>query len=311
MPLIRVVIADDHDMVRRGLRGLIESKLRYRVVGEASDGREALAVVGDALPDVVILDYSLPLMDGLSVARKLKETHPRIEIVMFTLFDQERVVTEAIDIGVLGFVLLVFGFLNLIVGAFGVGFSPLWVGGNLGLGALLLLIAGLRSIESLRERIASGGAKRAGRYGSSAILSTVFALAILWMLAFLATRYPTRFDWSEQRVHSLSDQTTKLLAGLDGRGQRLGHHRRHRVVVAHVDAAVAGDVADPRRPAHRDGQPHLRQAAAVAPVVGLRCIHRGLGDLPRDALAADRHLFGGVHVARPHAGGGLDGGGGA
>lgn len=105
MPLIRVVIVDDHDMVRRGLRGLIESKLRYEVVGEASDGREALSVVGDAMPDVVVLDYSLPLLDGLSVARKLKELHPRVEIVMFTLFEQERVVTEAIEIGVLGFVL--------------------------------------------------------------------------------------------------------------------------------------------------------------------------------------------------------------
>ncbi|KRA84274.1 response regulator [Altererythrobacter sp. Root672] len=105
MPLIRVVIVDDHDMVRRGLRGLIESRLRYEVVGEASDGREALTVVGDALPDIVVLDYSLPLQDGLSVARKLKELHPRVEIVMFTLFEQERVVTEAIEIGVLGFVL--------------------------------------------------------------------------------------------------------------------------------------------------------------------------------------------------------------
>lgn len=105
MPLVRVVIVDDHDMVRRGLRGLIESRLRYQVVGEASDGREAIAVVGDARPDIVILDFSLPLMDGLAVARKLKELHPRVEIVMFTLFEQDRVVTEAIEIGVLGFVL--------------------------------------------------------------------------------------------------------------------------------------------------------------------------------------------------------------
>ena len=118
-------------------------------------------------------------------------------------------------LGALGFVLLVFGFLNLIVGAFGVGSDPIWVVGNLAVGALLLIVAGVRSIESLRERIASGGARRAGRYGSSAILSTILAVAILWMLGFLATRYPVRFDWSEQRVHSLSDQTTRLLAGLD------------------------------------------------------------------------------------------------
>ena len=117
-------------------------------------------------------------------------------------------------LGALGLVALVFGFLNLVVGAFGAGIDPLWVGGNLAVGALLLAVAGVRSIESLRERLASGGSKRAGRYGSSAILSTVFAVAILWLLGFLATRYPVRFDWSEQKVHSLSDQTTKVLAGL-------------------------------------------------------------------------------------------------
>jgi ABC-type uncharacterized transport system involved in gliding motility auxiliary subunit len=119
-------------------------------------------------------------------------------------------------LGALGLVALVFGFLNLIVGAFGIGSDPLWVGGNLAVGALLLIVAGVRSIESLRERLASGGAKRAGRYGSSAILSTLFAIAILGLLGFLATRYPVKFDWSEQKVHSLSDQTTKLLAGLTG-----------------------------------------------------------------------------------------------
>jgi len=118
-------------------------------------------------------------------------------------------------LGALGLVALVFGFLNLLVGLFGAGIDPFWVGGNLAVGALLLVVAGVRSVESLRERLASGGARRAGRYGSSAILSTVFAIAIVWLLGFLATRYPVRFDWSEQKVHSLSDQTTKLLAGLD------------------------------------------------------------------------------------------------
>jgi ABC-type uncharacterized transport system involved in gliding motility auxiliary subunit len=119
-------------------------------------------------------------------------------------------------LGALGLVALVFGFLNLLVGAFGAGIDPFWVGGNLVVGVLLLAVAGVRSIESLRERLASGGARRAGRFGSSAILSTIFAIAILWLLGFLATRYPLRFDWSEQQVHSLSSQTTQLLAGLDG-----------------------------------------------------------------------------------------------
>jgi ABC-type uncharacterized transport system involved in gliding motility auxiliary subunit len=118
-------------------------------------------------------------------------------------------------LGALGLVALVFGFLNLIVGLIGAGIDPFWVGGNLALGVLLLVVAGVRSVESLRERLGSGEAKRAGKFGSSAVLSTLFAIAILWLLGFLATRYPVRFDWTEQKVHSLSDQTSKVLAGLD------------------------------------------------------------------------------------------------
>jgi ABC-type uncharacterized transport system involved in gliding motility auxiliary subunit len=118
-------------------------------------------------------------------------------------------------LGALGLVALVFGFLNLIVGLFGAGIDPFWVGGNFAAGLLLLAVAALRSIEGIRERLASGEARRAGRYGTSALLSTVLAIVILWLVGFLATRYPVRFDWSEQKVHSLSDQTRKVLAGLE------------------------------------------------------------------------------------------------
>jgi ABC-type uncharacterized transport system involved in gliding motility auxiliary subunit len=118
-------------------------------------------------------------------------------------------------LGALGLVAVVFGLLNLIVGLIGAGIDPLWVYGNLVTGVLLLVVAGFRSIESLRERLSSGEARRAGKFGTSAVLSTVFAIAILWLLGFLATRYPVRFDWTEQKVHSLSDQTSKVLAGLD------------------------------------------------------------------------------------------------
>jgi ABC-type uncharacterized transport system involved in gliding motility auxiliary subunit len=118
-------------------------------------------------------------------------------------------------LGALGLVAIVFGLLNLLVGAVQGVIDPFWVGGNLVAGVLLLLVAGVRSMETLRERLSSGEARRAGRFGSSAILSTVFAIAILWLLGFLATRYPVRFDWTEQKVHSLSDQTSKVLAGLN------------------------------------------------------------------------------------------------
>ena len=121
-------------------------------------------------------------------------------------------------LGALGLVALVFGFLNLIVGLFGAGIDPFWVGGNLAVGALLLRGGGRaeRRVAARAARLGRGAARRplSARARSS---RRSLPIAILWLLGFLATRYPVRFDWSEQKVHSLSDQTTKLLAGLDSR----------------------------------------------------------------------------------------------
>jgi ABC-type uncharacterized transport system involved in gliding motility auxiliary subunit len=136
-------------------------------------------------------------------------------------------------LGALGLVAVFFGIANLIVGLFA-GIDPLWVGGNLAAGVVLLLVAGIRSVDSLRERLGSGEAKRAGRYGTSAVFGTVFAIGILWLLGFLATRYPVKFDWSEQKVHSLTDQTQKVLAGLTDDVQ----------VLALYPEVEAGDVRD-------------------------------------------------------------------
>ncbi len=118
-------------------------------------------------------------------------------------------------LGALGFVGVIFALLHFFLGVFGTGLDMFWVGLNLGVGALLLVIAALLNIDALRERMRTGEARRAGRYGSSAILSSTFSIAILALLAFLASRYHTRFDWSEQQVHSLSDQSLKLLDALD------------------------------------------------------------------------------------------------
>jgi ABC-type uncharacterized transport system involved in gliding motility auxiliary subunit len=83
------------------------------------------------------------------------------------------------------------------------------------IGALLVVAAVAMSFDSIRDRIRSGGARRAGKYGSSAILGTVFGVAILGMLGFLSTRYSTRFDVSEAGVHTLSPQTQEILDGLE------------------------------------------------------------------------------------------------
>jgi len=115
----------------------------------------------------------------------------------------------------LGLVGLVFGLLHFLLGLFGAGFDRLWIYGNLVVGVALLVSSAAINLDALRERMASGEARRAGKYGTSALLGTGFTLVILGFLGFLSTRYHWRFDWSEAGVHSLSDQSQKILAGLD------------------------------------------------------------------------------------------------
>ena len=118
-------------------------------------------------------------------------------------------------LGALGLVAILFALASFMLLLFGAPTSPSWIFGNLGIGILLLGSAMVMNIDSLRERMRTGEARRAGKYGTSAILTTGLSLAILGMLGFLSTRYHVRFDWTEQKVHSLSDQSQKVLANLD------------------------------------------------------------------------------------------------
>ncbi|MBW2268438.1 MAG: Gldg family protein [Deltaproteobacteria bacterium] len=115
----------------------------------------------------------------------------------------------------LGGVAVLFGMLNLFVGIFAQAFDPWWVWGNLAVGVGLLAAAAITNLDALRERMHSGEARRVGRYGSSALLSTALVVAILGLLGFLSTRYQHRFDLSEQQVHSLTSQTENVLAALE------------------------------------------------------------------------------------------------
>jgi len=115
----------------------------------------------------------------------------------------------------LGLVALLFGLLTALLAVLQPFSDPLWIVGNLAVGAVLLAAAAFMSLDTLRERMQSGASKRVGRYGSSAVFGTVFAVAILCTLAFLSARHGRRFDVSEAKVHTLSQQTTDLLARLD------------------------------------------------------------------------------------------------
>lgn len=100
----RVLLADDHALIRQGLKALLE-KQGFCVVGEASDGQEAVRTVEKAQPDVAIIDISMPILNGVEAARELKKSSPETKVVLLTQHDEDQYVTEALRAGVKGYVL--------------------------------------------------------------------------------------------------------------------------------------------------------------------------------------------------------------
>src|SRR5260221_13779942 len=100
---IRVLLADDHVVVRRLVRGLIEDGSGCAVCGEAADGAEAVRLAEDLIPDVVVLDISMPKMDGLEAARRIRVRSPATPVLMITMDDTEQAVRRALAAGGPGF----------------------------------------------------------------------------------------------------------------------------------------------------------------------------------------------------------------
>jgi DNA-binding NarL/FixJ family response regulator len=104
-PRIRVLIVDDHAMVRRGMRDFLDLHPDLEVVGEAADGEAALEATDTLRPDVVVMDLMLPVLDGIAATAQLKARHPAVEVVAITSFIEEERVTAAIEAGASGFLL--------------------------------------------------------------------------------------------------------------------------------------------------------------------------------------------------------------
>src|SRR5262250_711793 len=105
MSAFRILIADDHEIVRRGIRALVEGHGGWEVCGEATDGREAVDKALELRPDVVLLDVGMPNLNGLDAARQILATAPDTKILILTMHDTEQVVREVLSAGARGFLL--------------------------------------------------------------------------------------------------------------------------------------------------------------------------------------------------------------
>jgi DNA-binding NarL/FixJ family response regulator len=105
MNRIRILIADDHEMVRRGLRATLEERAGWEVVGEAGDGDEAVKLALKLRPDLLVLDVNMPKQNGLEVARVLQERAPKIRILVLTVHDSAQIVREILQAGAKGYLL--------------------------------------------------------------------------------------------------------------------------------------------------------------------------------------------------------------
>lgn len=105
MSNLRILVADDHEIVRRGLVSLIESHMGWEVCAEATDGRRAVDKARELKPDIAILDIGMPLIDGLEATRQILQDNPQVKVLILTIMDAERVVQAARDAGACGFIL--------------------------------------------------------------------------------------------------------------------------------------------------------------------------------------------------------------
>jgi len=102
---VRILIADDHHVVRTGLRALLESKAGWQVCAEATNGREAVEQAGQLKPDVAVLDIGMPLLNGVEATRQIRKLSPLTEVLILTMHDSELLVQEVLEAGAHGYIL--------------------------------------------------------------------------------------------------------------------------------------------------------------------------------------------------------------
>jgi DNA-binding NarL/FixJ family response regulator len=103
--MIRVLIADDHMLVREGLRTILEVASDIELVGEAADGAEAVRLAGELNPDIVLMDLRMPTMDGMTATRQVKALYPQTQVIILTTYDDDEHIVGALRAGARGYLL--------------------------------------------------------------------------------------------------------------------------------------------------------------------------------------------------------------
>ena len=103
--MLRILIADDHEIVRKGVRDLIEAHPGWEVCGEAADGQVALEIALREKPDIAVLDVALPVLNGVALTRRLKQETPATNVLLFTMHDDDETVSGGLAAGARGYVL--------------------------------------------------------------------------------------------------------------------------------------------------------------------------------------------------------------
>ena len=102
---IRLIIADDHPVVREGLRAVLDSEPDVEVVGEAADGSQVLELVDSLVPDLVLMDLQMPDLDGVAATRRIRRDHDGVEVLILTTYDTDADITRAVAAGATGYLL--------------------------------------------------------------------------------------------------------------------------------------------------------------------------------------------------------------
>jgi two-component system response regulator NreC len=118
MGKIKVLIADDHTILRQGIKALLDNQAGIEVIGEAKDGREALTLIERLLPDVILMDIAMPGLNGLEATRRIKKKFPKIKVLVLTMYTNEEYVFQILKAGANGYLVKETAFQDLISEAF-------------------------------------------------------------------------------------------------------------------------------------------------------------------------------------------------